>query len=411
MEDRLNIIVSKAYKEFLPSEKEVDRMESVFGAVVEKIQKKASRLRINVEIKPGGSFSKNTWISGQSDIDIFVVFDDEESTRYLKKISPDGFKETRGTRVYFRGTVSGISVEIVPIVRFSDPSKVINSIDFSILHADYVNKKMTSSMRRDIIILKKFCRANRCYGSETYMHGFSGYALELLIINYGSLRQLFNAVSSWNPTVYIDSAHVYRSKEEAISAFSSNLSPVLLIDPTNPKRNICASLSVENLSRFVFAVKSFLLNPSFSFFVEDSLEKLITKRSKARGTMLFKMSTRISGEKDRFLSKYNRQLNMLLHRLEKTGIDVYQYDVSYKEKEAELFLEVGKIPVSSTMRVIGPKVWLNEHHLSRFLKAHKGAYVCGEFVSYDKPYKTKDIKKFILDEVKQYMSTSSILKK
>ena len=51
------------------------------------------------------------------------------------------------------------------------------------------------SILDEIKIAKAFCYANNCYGAESYVQGFSGYALELLVYYYGGFINFLRAVS------------------------------------------------------------------------------------------------------------------------------------------------------------------------------------------------------------------------
>ena len=45
-----------------------------------------------------------------------------------------------------------------------------------------------------IRIAKAFCHANNSYGAESYINGFSGYALELLVYYYGSFLKFIKGI-------------------------------------------------------------------------------------------------------------------------------------------------------------------------------------------------------------------------
>ena len=99
-----------------------------------KLQKIVNEAGIDVEIRFGGSYSKNTWVKGESDIDIFAIFGSEKDTKLLKNMMIPGFIGARGSREYFKGRINGIIVEVVPLVRFDSVKNVKNSIDLSVLH-------------------------------------------------------------------------------------------------------------------------------------------------------------------------------------------------------------------------------------------------------------------------------------
>jgi tRNA nucleotidyltransferase (CCA-adding enzyme) len=410
MSDKINRVIKTVYKSFVPNEKDHKRVAKTAEGIKTFILRKAKESNIQVSVDFAGSYAKNTWIKNESDVDIFVSFNSEKATLALSKLVPKGFSPERGTRTYFRGKVGGIEIEIVPLVKLKDLRNTENSIDLSILHADYIKTKLNKNLRTDVIMLKQFCKVNGCYGSETYRHGFSGYSLELLIIKYGGLRSLFNSVTTWMPGVYIDIENAYKDEAAALEVFGAHESPILLVDPTNPKRNVCGSLNVQNFSGFVFSVKKFLISPSREFFIKKDEETALINLSKSRGTRLFRYKTEIAGPKDRFLSKYNKNLLKLLRTLDETGISIYDYKPLYRENSVQLFLQIENVPKTKTRKVFGPNVWLDFKHFKAFLKAHKDAYVVGEFVVYDKEYKVGNFNGFIRDKFKEFISTKAIIK-
>jgi tRNA nucleotidyltransferase (CCA-adding enzyme) len=314
----------------------------------------------------------------------------------LSSLVPKNFIPAFGTRKYFKGLFNGIKVEIVPVLRFSDINLVENSIDLSTLHSNYINSSLSNSQKKDVIILKAFCKANNCYGSETYMHGFSGYSLEVLIKEFGSFAALMEAVNSWKPPILIGKTS------------NKNIYPIFLSDPTNIKRNICASVNEENLSKFVLAMKRFYLSPSFDFFIKKSIKTNVLKEVKERGTKLFIFNTKIIEPRDVFLSKYVKNLDKLIKELKAEDIEIYSFDVDFNEKSAILFLQVKNVPKTKTKIVYGPEVFSATDIIKNFINVHKKVFIVGKFICYDKKYNVENFNKFILLKIKEYMSPKSI---
>ncbi|MCL4398195.1 MAG: nucleotidyltransferase domain-containing protein [Candidatus Parvarchaeota archaeon] len=394
--DKYKKVFDRAYSVFVPSVKEFDKLSRVANEIISLLIKNANSKGVNVEFKFGGSYAKGTWIKNESDIDIFAIFNSEEEMKGLSFLVPKDFISTFGTRKYFKGIFKGVKIEVVPVRRFSDMTLIENSIDLSVLHANYINSFLSKSQKNDVIILKAFCKANNCYGSETYMHGFSGYSLEVMIKEFGSFMSLVKAVNSWTLPVRI-------GKSAGDSAF-----PIFLRDPTNPKRNICASVNEENLSKFVLSIKRFYLVPSFDFFIKENLKDKVLKEVKLRGTKLFVFTTKIIEPRDMFLSKYVKNLDKLVKELKMMDVEIYSYDIDYTARNATLFLQIKNLPKSKTKAVAGPAVFSDIGILKNFIKAHKKVFIAGKYVCYDKPYNVKDFNKFILLKIKEYMSPKSI---
>ena len=394
--DKFKKVFDRAYSIFVSSQREKSRLDKIAEELMGLLNKNASNKKVNVEFRFSGSYAKGTWIKNESDIDVFAIFNSEGEMKNLSFLVPKNFIPAFGTRKYFKGLFNGIKVEIVPVLRFSDINLVENSIDLSTLHSNYINSSLSNSQKKDVIILKAFCKANNCYGSETYMHGFSGYSLEVLIKEFGSFAALMEAVNSWKPPILIGKTS------------NKNIYPIFLSDPTNIKRNICASVNEENLSKFVLAMKRFYLSPSFDFFIKKSIKTNVLKEVKERGTKLFIFNTKIIEPRDVFLSKYVKNLDKLIKELKAEDIEIYSFDVDFNEKSAILFLQVKNVPKAKTKIVYGPDVFSAADIIKNFINVHKKVFIVGKFICYDKKYNVENFNKFILLKIKEYMSPKSI---
>ena len=84
----------------------------------------------------------------------------------------------------------------------------------SYFHVNYVLSKLKKNpeLSNEIKIAKAFCHGNDCYGAESYIRGFSGYALEILIIYYKSFLKFINAIADGNDKIVIDIEKMYENK-------------------------------------------------------------------------------------------------------------------------------------------------------------------------------------------------------
>ena len=152
----------------------------------------------------GGSGAKGTWLSGNHDVDIFVLFDYKKYAdksgelsnlleKYLKKAFPKAkIERLHGSRDYFQLSFKGLMFEVVPILKISKAEQARNITDISPLHSAWVNKH-AAKVKDDIRSLKQFCKANNLYGAESYIGGFSGYVLEIVTAYYGSFEKVLKA--------------------------------------------------------------------------------------------------------------------------------------------------------------------------------------------------------------------------
>jgi tRNA nucleotidyltransferase (CCA-adding enzyme) len=247
--------------------KELSELKGKVRVIVKKIQKKLKREKITL----GGSLAKNTLIRRRDqDVDLFIVFDEECETKKLGSLlRKTGLKVSaiHGSREYFQLIDKEIKFEFIPIVKVSKDFQNKNTSDFSPLHVKYVSEKIKLNplLAKEIRLAKQFCIAQEVYGAESYINGFSGYALELLTIHYRNFIRLLKKIQKEG---FIDVEKKFKNKREAFRELNSAklTSPLVLIDPTYKYRNVCAGLSLESFERFKIAAREFLKKPSKEFF-------------------------------------------------------------------------------------------------------------------------------------------------
>lgn len=272
-------VLTNVLEKIKPSESEIKEIGFLVQENLNQIKKKINSLNIKVDIFLGGSFAKNTFIKKDVyDVDVFLRFDKKYSEKdfanLMKKILY-GFKNVsviHGSRDYFRIKLrKDLFIELVPVLKISKPNELNNITDLSYSHVKYINKKIKDKKVLDEIRLAKaFCYANKCYGAESYVRGFSGYSLELLIYHYKSFVKFLKAMSKVNEEkLILDIENFYSKKKNVLIDMNSSKleSPVILVDPTFKQRNALAALSLETFNKFKEAGKKFLNHPS-----EDSFE-------------------------------------------------------------------------------------------------------------------------------------------
>lgn len=270
MANKIKEVLKEALEEAKTSDEEVRIIESKVKIFIEKLEKKFKIHNIGAEVFVGGSFAKKTLIKKEKyDVDIFARFDkkyinqniSELTNKILKKIKlKHAINTIHGSRDYFKIDVEpGLCFEIVPVIKVSRPKEAENITDLSYFHVKYVNKKIKGNMPDDIILAKSFCHANRIYGAESHIKGFSGYSLELLIIYYKSFEKFIREIAKKNPNgsynlrgktkedkIIIDIEKDYANKKQVLMDMNSSKleSPIILVDPTFKQRNALARKSV-----------------------------------------------------------------------------------------------------------------------------------------------------------------------
>jgi len=281
MGKKINLIFEKVLEKSKPSSSELKEINKSLENFKKKFKERLKSRKIDAEIFIGGSFAKKTMVKkGTYDIDIFLRFDKKydsneisnlayQSLRGIKKLSV-----IHGSRDYFR-IQSGrkLFFEIVPVIKINlhQKEKAENITDLSYAHVNYIRKKIKAKKYFDEITLAKvFCHANNCYGAESYIKGFSGYSLELLVYYYKSFLKFIRAVSKLKAgeKLVIDIEKNFRNKQEILMNLNASKlsSPIILIDPTCKQRNALAALSEETFEAFRENCRKFLKNPTEKAF-------------------------------------------------------------------------------------------------------------------------------------------------
>lgn len=288
MGNKVDLILKEVLKSIEPPEQEMRNMKRYLEQFIARFEKRCNELRVRAEIFVGGSFAKGTVIKKNNyDIDIFIRFDPEylkeerdisELTRKILDSNQEKYLDVKGSRNYFRVKVDeNFSLEIIPVIKVKNPQESENITDLSYSHVKYINKKIKDKKIFDEIkIAKAFCYACNAYGAESYIKGFSGYSLELVVYYYKSFMNFIKAVAKTKEKekIVIDIEKAYKNKSEIMMNLNTAKlqAPIILIDPTYKQRNVCAALSEETFKQFRYSCKEFLKNPSIKWFEEQIID-------------------------------------------------------------------------------------------------------------------------------------------
>ncbi|MBT3405197.1 hypothetical protein HN832_01530 [archaeon] len=401
MKQKISKILSEVLKKINPPEEDIEFIEEHSKKFLEHIGKKIKEAGLKAEIFVGGSFAKKTVIKkDEYDVDIFLRFDKSYGNKIseLTKKLLDGFKNVtvvHGSRDYFRINLGkGNTLELIPVIKVKNPKESNNITDLSYSHVNYIKKRVKSQKILDgIKLAKAFCYANHCYGAESYVGGFSGYALELLVYYYGGFEKFLKAMlkplkikksvkNMWSEgyekdwkkmekKIVIDIEKDYKNKNQIFMDLNSAKlqSPIILIDPTYKQRNAAAALSQETLDKFKKAAREFLENPSIeSFEIKKTDLKKIKKETKKKKLefILIEVKTNkqegdVAGSK---LLKFNRYLTGEIEKL----FDIKNKGFNYNGKKSARFFFVVK--KKKEILFEGPFVKDSEN-AGRFKKKHK----------------------------------------
>ena len=383
MKKKINSVLKNILQK-IDCEEEEKLIEKDLKEFLKKIKTRISKEKIDAEIFIGGSFAKKTIIRKKvHDVDVFVRFSkkysEKEFSNLIKKIikGHKGVLLIHGSRDYYQIKMAkNFFVEIVPVLKIKNPKQARNITDLSYSHVKYVNKKIKSNKtRNEIKLAKAFCQAKGIYGAESYIKGFSGYALELLIIHYKTfLNFLEKIVGSNEQKIIIDIEKKYKNKNQILMDLNESKlgSPIILIDPTYKQRNALAALSNETFEKFKQDAKKFLKSPSEKDFEirKADLEKLKKNAKKNKQEFILievwtnKQEGDIAGSK--LLKFYNHFTKEILKQFE---IKDRGFHYNHKKSAKCFFVAKPKKEIISE----GPFL-KDKKNVIKFKKTHKKTF-------------------------------------
>lgn len=351
--------------------------------VLNKIIKCIKKNKIKASALIGGSIAKGTFLNNY-DCDIFVKFDlkykNEDISALLLNILNNGFSDIRtmhGSRDYFNIRLKDVKYEVIPVLDVSSYKEARNVTDMSPLHVTWV-KKNIGDLGNDVRLIKQFCKAQGVYGAESYINGFSGYILEVLIIHYKGLKNLIRAASEWKPNLFIDHEKQYKDRQTAIEKLNEakTLCPLILIDPVQKDRNAAAALSLEKFSKFILAVKLFLNNPNKDFFIIKHFDLKETERkAKDNNVELVLFECRVSENKDDVAgSKIVKAFNYIKTKFLDNEFKILDSGWSFEEKVYLWYYVYPNVLPNEKVNE-GPMIYVESEHIKRFIEKYPAVFV------------------------------------
>ncbi len=383
-------LLKEVLSEIKPKQSKIKEAEEF----IKKINFLIKKRKIKAKAVFGGSYSKKTWLKGDADIDIFVKFDMKYVHEDLSKLLGDLIKnfksqKVHGSRDYFQINNS-LKFELVPVLNIRKPQDAHNVTDFSPLHVKWANKARKSS---EILLAKKFFKANKVYGAESYIKGFSGHVVDILTIFYGSFLDLVKNAAKWRDQTIIDPEKKYKNKNPLFVLNKSKISgPLIVIDPVQPDRNAASVVSQEKYQQLINACKAFLKNPSKIFFEEQKKDF-----SAIKGNLVTLEVTPLKGKKDVVGSK----LLKIFEHIKKSLEEFEVVDAGWEwNKRAKMFFVVKKNLLPEEFVREGPLLKF-EDHVENFKKLHKKTFIKNNRINASIKREHAEIKEFIENLITQ----------
>jgi tRNA nucleotidyltransferase (CCA-adding enzyme) len=332
-----------------------------------------------------GSIARHTWVSGDRDLDVFMLFDPslprEELelqglalARSIAGSFTGNFHEKYAEHPYINATIDDVDVDLVPCYDVDSATKIQSAVDRTPFHTRYITDKI-NGLIDDVLLLKRFTKAGGIYGSDQMTEGFSGYLCELLTLHYGGFTPLLIAAAEWRPHLVIDIEH------HAAKEFDE---PLVVIDPVDPRRNVAAAVSLDKMAGFVELARGYLEAPSDEFFayhlerciLKKKLAALIHARKTSVYAIVFPTPPYIP---EVVVPQLKRSIISICEMLERNGFDVHHahYDMQPAQCMFLFELLVGELP--TVRRHTGPPLW-NRVNADKFREKHIAERATGPYI-------------------------------
>jgi tRNA nucleotidyltransferase (CCA-adding enzyme) len=337
-----------------------------------------------VDVKLCGSTSpaRETFVSGDRDIDMFVRFetnvDESEMESYVTRIGEAVITDARkdfASHPYVKGTYEGFEVDLVPCYAVESPAEIQSAVDRTPFHTDFLEGRLDEELASDVRVAKKFLKGVGAYGSDVATNGFSGFLTELLVIEADGFVPLLELVADWDGSKMVfNPGDVETGQLES----SPRNSSIVVIDPTDPSRNVGANLSTEKFSQLVLSAKEFLAEPDVSFFKpdenqnDDPFDAAFNCSFDARGTSLLTITFPIeeSHTSDTIVPQLRKTEQSIVSFLEDEQFNVFQSRVRFESQEGRILVELVNSERPAVRRVSGPPVYRSEG-VMRFKEAYE----------------------------------------
>jgi len=263
----LERVLERAARRVDPGPDERAALERAAGRILERTRAALDGYDVEADVVQVGSTARGTWVSGDRDVDVFVRVPTDLPREELERLGlavgravlPDG-REEYAEHPYVTGEVDGFDVDLVPCYDVDDPAEIRSAVDRTPFHTRYLAERLDDELAGEIRLAKGLLKGVGVYGSDLRTRGVSGYLVELLVLKYGGFRAFLEAAADWRPPVRLDPGGYGDGNEDGDGGREFD-APLVVIDPTDPERNVAAVLSETNVARTVHHARDLLAEP------------------------------------------------------------------------------------------------------------------------------------------------------
>jgi len=364
--NKIQTLTERVLKKITPKKSERTRVEALSQNIEQKIFLACKNEGINTVVRVEGSVAKDTWLSENPDIDVFIRFPTsiprkslgEIGLKIARKAAEDARQVERfAEHPYLEVFMGGYRVDIVPCYDAA-PGEWKSATDRTPYHTDYIKQHLNIQLRSEVRLLKKFMQGIDVYGAELKIGGFSGYLCELLVMYFGSFFQVSQIFAEYNQRIVIDLEGFYANREKELALLFPE--PLIIIDPVDKGRNVASAVLPQKLYTFIAAAREFLKKPTIEFFYPPK-QKAISARAlknhlvKRGSTVIFLKVKQIEAVPDVLWGQLYRSKRSLSKLLELNDYNVLRDAVWSNEKNLSVFVfELESQKLANVKKHLGP---------------------------------------------------------
>lgn len=389
-----------------PTADERKRLAAAVAALTARAETAIDERGVDADVIQVGSTARGTWLAGDRDIDLFVRFQPELPRAELERLGleighavlPNGHEEY-AEHPYVNGMFDGFAVDLVPCYRVDSARKIRSAVDRTPFHSQYLAARLDDDLAAEVRCFKQFCKAIGTYGSDLRTEGFSGYLTELLVLEYDGFEPLCRAAADWQPPVRLD------PEDHGKRRFSN---PLVVVDPTDPERNVAAVASTENVARLQHFARDLLATPREALFVrpdaptadEREIRRHLTRRETTVIALVFETPDIVD---DQLYPQLRKSRVGIENGLESHGFDVFRSTAFADDERSVLLFELSVATRPAVERHEGPPVSVREH-AAGFVAAYTdddtvyGPFLDGDRYVVERQREFTDAREFVDDD-------------
>lgn len=355
-------VAQEVLEDLKPDEDERRRLQSAFEAVRSRALEALDAYEFEAEVMLVGSAARDTWLSGDRDIDVFLLLPPELDRDRFEDVGLDVGREVfsdgrveYAEHPYVQGEENGYDVDLVPCYHLDDASEVRSAVDRTPFHQEHVEENAFPGFGDEVRLLKAFARGAGVYGSDLRTRGFGGYLCELLVLHHGGFHDVVEAAADWTSPVEIRLREPSRELE----------GPLIVVDPVDPDRNVASVVHVDSYARFVEASLDWLDEPAVEAFYptqphpvdQNELESYLDDRGTGLYAFVFDAPDVVE---DQLYPQLRKTLESMEEELERLGFDLLRTS-AFADDRCVLLLEANVDRQSAFERHEGPPVDVRSH--------------------------------------------------